>query len=271
MAGTRIDPGLFTKLTSQQIAPLLYAGSGSAWWYLALKNWVIASGTHPRAVFIFFRDTNLTDVMFRIDAEAALDSAALAREDDLNAAVARRRGTTFYRTSEAVEAVYQAPRTRRWLEPLVGEWPAWAMIPYRRPRAKFLDALNARLGLAHLRAMDAADMQQADDRDTDFDGLVDASVLPLMLRDAERAALKICFVRVQRRPEGGRPPYQSPALLRYIGKLQAYIQQHGGVFVDDTGDLAQDLSWYEDGDHLSADGRRKYTELFVSRLAQRFP
>lgn len=38
-----------------------HAGAGSAWWYLVLKNWVIASGAHPRCVFVFFRDTNLTN------------------------------------------------------------------------------------------------------------------------------------------------------------------------------------------------------------------
>src|SRR5207245_5162663 len=60
MAGSRIDPDLFTRLTSRRIAPLLYAGSGPAWWYLALKNWVIASGIHPHAVTQFFRDRKST-------------------------------------------------------------------------------------------------------------------------------------------------------------------------------------------------------------------
>lgn len=270
MAGTRIDPGLFTRLSSQRIAPLLYAGSGSAWWYLVLKNWVIPSGTHPRVVFIFFRDTNLTDVMFRIDAAWALDTAALAREDDLNAVVARRKGTPFYRAREAFDAMYDAPQVRRWIAPLVDEWPARAMIPYRRPRAQFLEQLNTRFGLSHLRPMDAADMRETEDRDTNFDALVDKSALPLMLRDAGRAGLRLCFVRVQRRPEDGRPPYQSPALQRYVTKLGLYLLQHGAAFIDDTGDPVQALSWYEDGDHLSGEGRRRYTELFVSRLG-RFP
>ena len=269
MAGTRIDPDLFTQLSSQRIAPLLYAGSGSAWWYLVLKNWVIPSGTRPRAVFIFFRDTNLTDVLFRIDAAWALDTAALAGEDDLNAVVARRRGTRFYQGTETLDALYAAPQVRRWLGPLVDEWPARAMIPYRRPRAQFLERLNTRLGLTHLRPMDAADMQETEDREADFDAFVDKSALPLMLRDARRAGLRLCFVRVRRRPEGGRPPYQSRALQRYVSRLRDYLLQGGAGFVDDTGDPVQELSWYEDGDHLSRDGRRRYTELFVSRLGYR--
>jgi hypothetical protein len=268
MAGTRIDVPLFTHLTSQVVAPLLYAGSGPAWWYLALKNWVIPSGIHPRTVFVFFRDTNLTDVMFRIDAVWVLDIAALAREDDVNAAVARRRGSRFYGAREAFDALYGAPAARRWLQPLVEEWPAWTMIPYRRPRAAFLEQLNTRLGLAHLRPMAAADIQETEDRDADFDAFVGKSVLPLMLRDARSAGLRLCFVRVQRRPEDGRPPYQSPALRGYVAKLGAYIRQQGGAFVDDTGDPAQVLSWYGDGDHLSNEGRLRYTGLFVSRMKQ---
>ena len=271
MAGSRFDPPLFRRLTSSEVAPLLWAGSGPSWWYLAFKNWVVPSGVHPRAVFVFFRDTNLTDVMFRIDAFWALDTVALAREDDLNAAVARRQGTPLYRVREGIDGLYEAPQARRWLEPLVEQWPARAMFAYRRPRARFLEQLNTRLGLGHLRPMDAADMQETDDRDTDFDGSVDQSTLPLMLRDARRASLCLCFVRVQRRPERGRPPYQSPALRQYVVKLRRYIEQRGGVLVDDTGDPAQDPAWYGDGDHLTDEGRQRYTEIFVARLRQRLP
>src|SRR4029450_950467 len=90
MAGSRIDPAVFTRASGQSVPPPLYARSGPAWWYLALKNWVIASGIRPKAVFIFFRDTNLTNVLFRIDATWSLDTAALGPDDDLNAAGGRR-------------------------------------------------------------------------------------------------------------------------------------------------------------------------------------
>ena len=271
MAGSRIDPALLDRLTGERTAPILYAGSGPAWWYLALKNWVIASGIRPRAVVVFFRDTNLTNVMFRIDATWSLDTAAREREDDLNGVVARRRGSPFYRVRDAFERVYQAEEARRWIEPAANEWPARAFVPYRKPRAAFLEGLNERFGLAHLRPMDAADMQATEDRDADFDAFVDKSGLPLMLRDARRAGLTLVLVRVQRRPAGGQPPHQSPALQRYVAKLKTYIESNGAVFMDDTGDPAQTLDLYEDGDHLSREGRRRYTEAFASRLRLRVP
>src|SRR5436190_19758550 len=124
MAGSRIDPALLNQRTGGLTAPIHYAGSGPAWWYLAFKNWVIASRIHPRAVVVFFRDTNLTNVLFRIDATWSLDTAARDREDDLNAVVARRRGSPFYRLRDAVEEVYQSEPARRAIEPVMTDWPA---------------------------------------------------------------------------------------------------------------------------------------------------
>ncbi|MGH9409796.1 MAG: hypothetical protein ACRD1V_10120, partial [Vicinamibacterales bacterium] len=224
MAGSRIDPALLTRLTGRRIAPLEYAGSGPAWWYLVLKNWVIPSGIHPRAVIVFFRDTNLTDVLFKIDATWALDSAAHDREPELNAVVARREGHTFYAIDGAVDRVYGVSQARQSVDPGMTEWPAWLMLPYRRERTRFLDGLNTRFDLQHLRPMDAADMRATEDRDAHFDAFVDASILPLMLDDAQKAGLMLWFVRVQRRPVDGRPPEQSPALRAYIGQLRQYVE-----------------------------------------------
>jgi hypothetical protein len=145
------------------------------------------------------------------------------------------------------------------------------MIPYHRRREAFMQALNDRFGLEHLRQMDAADMQATEDREADFAGFVDKSVLPLMLRDAGRAGLRLVFVRVQRRPIGGRPPYQSPALRRYTRELRAYVESHGGALLDDTGDPSETLDLYEDGDHLSREGRRRYSERFAERVRLQFP
>src|SRR5262249_40441295 len=47
MAGSRIDDRRLGALSGRPAAALLQPGSGSAFWYLALKNWVIASGIHP--------------------------------------------------------------------------------------------------------------------------------------------------------------------------------------------------------------------------------
>ena len=185
MAGSRIDPKVLGQLTGQSIAPLLQPGTGSAWWYLALRNWVIPAGIHPRCTFIFFRDTNLTNATFRLDDQYrwALDRVAHEREDEVNAVLATRQGGSWYRVRNGIDGAYGAALTRQWMEPAVNTWPAWAMFPYRKQRASFLEALNARFGLDHLRPMEAADMQAAEDRHADFDRFIDRSFLPLAVED----------------------------------------------------------------------------------------
>jgi hypothetical protein len=268
MAGTRIDYRHLAKISGWSTMPLVQAGSGPAFWYLALKNWVIASGVKPRVVFIFFRDTNLTNVMFRLDEGYRwnVDRAAHDREEELDAVVAARRGAIWTRMGAEVEELYGANRARLWVEPSLSNWVGRVMIPSRRQRTAFMAEMNSRFDYMHVRPNEAADVEAAIDREADFEGLVDRSVLPLMLRDAKRAGLTLCFVRVQRRPIGNRPPPQSPALQRYVSELQQYIEAHGGLWRDDTGDPAMTLDMYEDGDHLAQHSRRYYTEIFYSRM-----
>jgi len=273
MAGTRIDERRLAELTGRPVAPLLHPGSGPAFWYLALKNWVIASGIEPRVVFIFFRDTNLTDVMFRLDEQFrwSLDLVAGDREDALNAVLAARTDRLLYQLHAVIEDTYQPDRARAWMEPALTNWPARQMIPSRRRRDEFFAGLNARFSFDHLRPMEAADIQILEDSQADFDRYANESALPLMLQDARRAGLALCFVRVQRRPVGGKPPRQSPALARYVEDLRRYLTAHGALFLDDTGDPRLTLDMYEDGDHIRKGARRLYTEIFHERLRHLFP
>jgi hypothetical protein len=272
MTGTRIDEGRLTQLSGRPVATLMQAGSGPVFWYLALKNWVIASGIKPRAVFILFRDTNLTDVLFRLDETYrwSVDKVARYREDELNEVIARRAGTPSRRLQLAIDQAYQVDRARQWIEPALLEWPARVLISSRLRREQFLFQVNARFGLEHLRRFEAADVQTGDDPNADFARYIDRSVLPLMLRDARAAGLTLCLVRVQRRPIGGRPPVQSAAMQRYVRDLRAYVESHGGVFYDDTGDPALTLEMYGDGDHLALEARARYTEIFFDHLRPLF-
>jgi hypothetical protein len=270
MAGTRINERLLGTLIGRPIAPLLQAGSGSAFWYLALKNWVIASGVRPDAVFIFFRDTNLTDTMFRLDEQFrwSLDLVAGEREDELNAIVTSAVEGPWRGAHRAIERVYGGDRSRRLLEPALNRLPTTWITTSRRRQAGLLAYINDRFGLAHLRVMEASDMEA--DEGTDFHAVVGRSVLPVMIRDARRSGIRLCFVRVQRRPIDDGPPPQSRALRRYVADLRRYLEEQGALFHDDTGDPALTLDMYGDGDHIAAHARDRYTRLLYERLRPLF-
>jgi hypothetical protein len=267
MAGSRIDERLLGRLAGRPVAPLLHPGSGPAFWYLAMKNWVIASRIEPHVVFIFFRDTNLTDTMFRLDAAYrwSLDLVATDRvEDELNEVVKSAvRGPWFF-VHDALDRVYAGDGARRRIEPALAHAPVAAITTSRRRQAEVLLQANARFGLDHLRVMEAADI--AADPGADFRAVVNRSVLPLMIRDASRAGFKLCLIRVQRRPVGGQPPPQSQALRRYMAGLRAYVEARGAVLHDDTGDPGMTLDMYADGDHVARSARERYTALLFERL-----
>ena len=266
MAG-RIDEDRLTELARVPVAPVLMNATGPAYWYLVFKNYVLESGVRPSWVLVFFRDTNMTDVTFRLDGpyRPTLDAVARDVEPELDAMVARRTSGVWGDVHRIADQLYRVKAARAWVEPALNVWPARIVAAPGRDGV-LLDRVNATFTLEKLRSMAQADLETADTRDADFDRFVDASVLPLLLSAAREANVRLCLVRVMRRPVNGAPPPQSPELQRYVRDLRAYIEAHGGAFVDDydSPELAQ--LPYADGDHVSRDARIPYTDHFWSKL-----
>lgn len=266
MLGSRIDPihlGRGSTTHDENVAFLYHAATGPAWWYLAFKNQLVASGIRPRAVFFFFRDTNLTDTLFRLEGHygGALDWVALDDEPELDAVVAARRGL-WHRAYASMSKTYALDIARAWMAPLVRRWYLTWRYPDPVERAALEAGTDATFAIDHLRHDVGADISTVDRADFGHD--LPTSVLPLIMDLAKARDISVCFVRVQRRPEGGHPPVESPALKRYIGDLRAWVEASGALFHDDTGDPEMTLDLYGDGDHVADD--RRYTEIFRRRM-----
>jgi hypothetical protein len=270
MAGSRINPGHLSRLVGGRgVAALLHPGTGSAYWYLAFKNWIVNAGLRPKAVIFFFRDENLTDPLFRVY-PGSLDRAARAREPVLNEILASRANGAFFRVHAAARALSGHDGTRAWLEPKIVNAPV-ALSARRGARKTLLEAINTKVfTLDALRPMAAADMQAGEGAAFDFEKNLHTSVLPEIMRISKQSGVRVAFIRVQRRPAGNRPPAQSPALQRYVEQLRVYLVASGAYFHDDWGDPDQPLSIYEDGDHIAHDYHRYYSELFYRKNAALF-
>ncbi len=266
MLGTRIDPGYLREIWTrdEMVAMLMAPATGPSWWYLAFKNWVVASGARQRAVFIFFRDTNLTDTLFRLENLYGneLDHVARDQEPELDRLVALRRRGVWARLHTAVNRAYEIDVARMWMEPAIRQWFIRARYPSPDDRLLVEQRLEDAFDIRRLRRDVASDMGAAED--ADFARDLPSSILPELLRLSREHQVPVCFVRVQRRPVNSRPPDQSPALRKYVADLQQWIEANGGLFHDDTGDPELTLDLYEDGDHML--DRRRYTEIFRRRL-----
>jgi hypothetical protein len=264
MAGSRINHRRLMELAGAPVVPIYESASGSAFWYLAFKNWVVASGIHPKAVIFFFRDENLTDPMFRLTPRA-LDRVARDREPELNDILAAHAQGPYFRVHATARGLYQFDRTRAWVEPLVAAAPVpLAAGPLWRPR--LLTRINGEIfTLANLRPMAAADMAFGDRDKFDFRKHLPVSVLPAIIRVAKQAGIRPAFVRVQRRPVNDRPPGQSEALQEYVRQLREYLQANGAYFHDEWGDPELPLAIYSDGDHIGRPYLTHCTDLFYRR------
>jgi hypothetical protein len=267
MLGTRIDTTYLGELstTGREIALALAApATGPGWWYLAFKNIVVASGVEPHWTFIFFRDTNLTDTMFRLESQYGnvLDRVARDQEPEFDRLIAARRQGVWARLHAIVNRAYELDLARMWMEPAIQQWFTRSRHPDLQAQLEFHQSMEETLGLDHLRADVASDLSSTDT--PDFARDLPTSVLPELMRLSAEHHLPLCFVRVQRRPIGKKPPAQSKALRRYVSDLKAWIEANGGLFHDDTGDPEMTLDLYRDGDHIA--DRRRYTEIFRRRL-----
>ena len=270
MLGTRIDPrqlGRIATTGDENVAFLYHAATGPAWWYLAFKNQLLVSGVKPRMTFIFFRDTNLTDTMFRLEGQYGhgLDEVASPSEPELDALVAAHRKGAWHRAHRVFDNAYEANLATSWMEPAIRRW--WVRWGDPRPGAieSFEWNVDQIFSVDSLRYDVPADLAQSDVTDRpDFTRDLPTSVLPLIINLSRQHGIPVCFVRVQRRPVGNKPPEQSPALVRYVADLRAWLEANGAMFHDDTGDPELTLDLYEDGDHVG--DRHRYTEIFRKRL-----
>lgn len=270
MLGTRIDPAALTLMTDSEVTMLEHGGTGPAWWYLALKNYVIPSQAKPRVVFVFFRDTNLTDTLFRATGNFrwALDQVAREREVTLDAIIASRLNGDWHAAVERVNRFYGVDRLLPTVDTLVRRGPMRLFRPDTE-HEYFEHELNTFFGLDELRPFSQADLEAESDR-MDFETEVQTSVLPEMLRLAKGVELSLCFVRVQRRPLGRRPPPQSPELQDYLTKLEGYLRANGADYYDEHGDPDLPEAVYADGDHIRREFRERYTERFHQKLDRWF-
>ena len=273
MLGTRIDAGYLAGLIGQDVAMLARAGTGSAYWYLSFKNYLVASGERPKVTFFFFRDLNMTDPLFRLTGPFrwSLDEVAQAREPALNDAIASRMQGSWFRLHNAVNGVYDVDRANAYVERQLYDWPTRLWTSGEPARRTWLDKMNFEImGLDRLRPMAAADLQAAEDVEADFARNMPRSVLPLIVDLARQHDMKVCFVRVQRRPIDNKAPVQSPRMQAYMREFRAWAEQQGMYFHDDTGDPMQTLAMYEDGDHIARAHRQRYTRQFRVNLNRLF-
>ena len=276
MLGTRIDPAVLRKETSARCEVLAINGSGSALWFLAMKNYIAVQQERPKWVIVFYRANQLTLPDFRAEGRYRSRLETFQHEAEplftqILAAASRDRHGWLDRLSLGIYPV------QRFREKAQGALEHLALhLVTRRDRSagvrkateELFDLNNLRAGGAGPEEGEEADLQQSDQTSADdFARTAARSFLPPFLQIAREGNMRLLFFRVKSRPSPeGEFAAESSGEKQYQRELKTYVEHAGAVLVDESRDPEVTFSFYGAGEHVAPEMMGRYTGLFWRKV-----
>ncbi len=271
---TGVENSDLTKYLGAQTYMIAVPGSGSAIWYLILKNLVIASGHSPRFVVIPFNDTLLTLPSFRttghyffvVDEYAGRNEPLVLQKAYLNAM------NPLDKAAEQYLPLYSARwELREALNRRLRYSPAGMFGCAQACADAALGALFSKEEMSNINSgsrpiFDSATVYTR--AAFDFNARVGDSFLPDMLQLAKQHHITMVFVRMKNMYY---PTVESepPGLTQYIRNLESYLAEYDNArFITLAHDSRIPGSYFADAVHFTAEGRAAFTKILADELSQ---
>ncbi|MBF0186990.1 MAG: hypothetical protein HQL50_03590 [Magnetococcales bacterium] len=291
---SRIDPDYLGELLGGKSVFTLYLPGGrSTIWYLQLKNYLIASKVQPEAVFIMFKDTQLTKRMRWLMGMARyrrrVSEKSHEHEPFLEGMLAQHQSIQESSHDFLFRKVYpiqiDGTESMKWYLKRLALMPTEdlgalftevaakltgkpsskeAHTQAKAHRERVLAHSDKMFDLVHLKPVAYAAEPELEHADYDFEKVLATSYLPEILRLAKENAIPLRFIRVKNRPtpEGD---YVEPEGLREYGRdMESYLRIHSVPLLSFTTDPAIQLHHFRDGDHIDRAWRPWWTERFAA-------
>jgi hypothetical protein len=267
MLAKSIDPEYFQEATGNKCHIIWEGGIMSSVWYLIMKNVIAVSNINPKAIFIFFRDTELTEPKRRATGQYKkyIEYYSSENEKVLNRILFNDKG--FNRQYE--DSIVKFYPLLRFQETSKEEISKFAALMINSIKVdSFQDfkvwMINVLFDLKNFRTVVADDENLEGYKiDYDFNGALNNSLLPYIIDIAHKKKIKLIFIRIQRRPNEDGLPVQPPLLIKYISDLKNYMNKQKIGCYDFTGNPNITLDMYGFGDHLNEKSMKKFTEIFI--------
>jgi len=266
-----VDPEQLSRNLGVETYQIAVPGSGSAVWYLLMKNSLAESMHVPELVVITFRDTLLTLPGYRVTGRYfdLVDDYARKTEPVLLERAYLNQLNGLETAAERYVPLFSARREIR--EGLDRD------VRYGLPRlagcdeACVDDGIEAVFGRERLdpaalsSAVDAAQQSMFTPEAFDFDGQVERSLLPEIIRIADERGIRLVFVRLKTLiyPTLATEP---PAMRMYMRALEAYLAARGAEFLDFSHDERLISAYFFDEMHFTTGGAQAFTDLLAQGL-----
>ena len=271
MLGEAVDQNEMTKLTGLQTVKVWLGGSGSAWWYLVIKNIFPDLAVKPKYVGIVFRDNYLTLPQHKVNGKHrwGIDAFAGSNEEVLN--------ELAYYSSMSYPGLFmhkyfplfnRREKYKESFEYQIKEAAAFltggeSVSQVNEFIAEALDNEKMDSDMLHKRQL--ADELAQDEYKKDMNFRPEKSFLKYIIELCKEQGVALFFIRVKRLRDAS-DSKESPELLRYIAQLKRYLSERNIPLIDYTYDTSITKQHFGKGDHLNRGAGRK---IFTASLSKR--
>lgn len=260
-----VDPALFAEGLGMPVYEMATPGSGTAAWYLQIKNIILESSHRPKYVVVFFRNTMLTVPQYRTTGRyfALLDDYATKNEPLVSELAFVNPMNPVERFAEQYLPLYTARvEIRDDLDNAIRYLPP-RLFGCNRDCAN--EAVSSIFGrevdpvALNLAQEDAAKTLYAQE-ELDFQAQLETSLLPHMIALTQKNNVNLIFVRTRIfGPE--------PEMSAYRNSLDAYLTGQDGVFLLDFWQDPRIIEeYYVDSLHMNALGKKEFTKILIEEF-----
>ena len=278
MLWSRIDDRLLSKLLGGvPVFSIVNFGGLSGIHYLALKYLLVPADVHPKKVFIFFRGTTLLDPSFRTTGpyfETLIQRISPAPDPVFERLAHGKDVTEESWCQRRFKRIFRLQANRQYIRDQIGQL-ALALTRFHpghreeQGEENLRKRINKRFSLKNVGGgmdQEALKKNRGLAIPADFTRSAQHSFLPPLFQLARQHGFQLVFVRVQERPETDTDAHDSEEMKAYIARLKEYLEEHGAVLYDFTGDPQIPLSMYGQGDHIADPA--EYTPIFYNRMRE---
>lgn len=300
LVATRMDEQKLEQLTGKKVYLLKEGGTYSAIWYLKFKNYLVASGVKPKAVFFFFRMEELIIPDRNIDRKFLASIQKVSHDDEpvmdyvLNSNRTLKNRIEEYATNfysirvitpvllDLMESIALTPIFKDDIRFILNRH--FKTNPnlmtdnekqrYVTNRNLFVSQVNFTFSFEskNLRKRTPSNLNETEKEPIrlEFSDDPHKSFVPHIVQLAKENDIPLVFIKIQTIPPADGNFHISKSNMKYLEDFEKYLADNNVFFYDLTGDPEITRDMYDDNVHIGANDREKYTEIFYRRLSNIF-
>lgn len=262
-----VDPILLSEQLGKKTYAITVPGSGTASWYLLMKNVIFESPYRPKYITILFRNTMLTVPQYRTTGKyfPLLDDFATKKEPLVTELAFVNQMSPLERFMQRYIPVYSARlEIRTDMDNMLRYKPTSMVLNCDRTCTD--NAVGSIFGrevdpIALSQMLEDAAKTLYDPKEMDFEKQLGTSLLPYIIELAKKNDVSLVFVRTK--VFGPNPA----ALNEYSEALDRYLSGHHGVFLlDFSHDTRITQIHYVDSLHPNQFGKREFTKMLADEF-----